>query len=154
MLKISKGCMYLNKGLKILIWIIVIFVILGIGGCVATIFIAKEAVNVVDEAFEEIEKEQEEKDKLLQKMFEKAKVKENKDEYTYEVIYEVTNDTDVTFEYIEVEYSMYDKNGTKLGSSFTNITNIAPNQKFQVKLDLYEEGTASYKIDKISSTAL
>lgn len=143
----------MKKGLKIFLWVIVILGILGIGGCVATIFVANEAVKVVDESIQEVEQKQNEEDALLQAMFDKAVVTENKNDYSFEVVYEVTNDSDITFDYIEVEYSMYDANGTKLGGSFTNITDIAPNQKFQVKLDLYKEGTVSYKIDKVSSSA-
>ena len=143
----------MKKGLKIFIWIIVILSILGIGGCVATLFVANEAVKVVDESIQEVEQEQNEQDAILQAMFDKATITENKNDFSNQVHYEVTNDTEHTFDYIEVEYSMYDANGTKLGGSFTNITDIAPNQKFQVTLDLYEQGTESYTIDKISSSA-
>ena len=143
----------MKKGLKIFIWVIVILGILTIGGCVATLFVANEAVKVVDESIQEVEQEQANEDALLQAMFEKAVVTENKTDYSFEVVYEVTNDSDVAFDYIEVEYSMYDANGTKLGGSFTNITDIAPGQKFRVELNLYEEGTTTYKIDKISSSA-
>lgn len=143
----------MKKGLKIFIWVVVILSILGIGGCVATLFVANEAVKVVDESIQEVEQKQKDEDALVQAMFDKAVVTENKTDYSFEVVYEVTNDSDTKFDYIEVEYSMYDANGTKLGGSFTNITDIEPGQKFQVKLDLYKEGTVTYKIDNVSSSA-
>jgi len=143
----------MKKVLKIFLWIFVIIVILVVGGCAASLFVANEAVKVVDESITEAQEEQETHDAILKEMFDQAVITENKGDWSHEVIYTVTNSSDITFDYIEIEYSMLDKDGVKLGSGFDNITDIAPGQAFKVTIDLYLDGAETYVIDEISSSA-
>ena len=48
------------------------------------------------------------------------------------------NTTDKTIDYIEIEYKFI-KDGVTVDSSFTNETNIAPNEKVKVEIWTYEE---------------
>ena len=101
------------------------------------------------------EKKSDDKDKLLQAMLDKApKPVETKDDYSYTVEYTLTNDSDQTFDYIQISADVFDSKGVKLGNDMTNITDVKPNQTFKLKLDLYQEGVASYKITSITSDAL
>jgi hypothetical protein len=146
--------MKMKKFLKIVLGLVVAGVILAIGGVVVTLFAANEVVESVDTAIKEEEKKTDDKDALLQAMLDKAPAPvETKDDYSYTVEYTLVNDTGVDFDYIEVQYDVFDANNVKLGNSFTNISDVTNGQTFKVKLDLYQEGAASYKITSISSSA-
>jgi hypothetical protein len=145
----------MKKVFKIILGVVIAGVILAFGGCALTLFTAGKAVESVDKAIKQEEKKTEDKDALLQAMLDKApKPVETKDEFSYTVEYTLTNDTKETFDYIEVQYDVFDQNGVKLGNSFTNISDVTAGQVFKIKLDLYQEGAASYKITSISSSAL
>lgn len=139
--------------LKITLGVIVALVILGLGSCALTLFVANEAVEEVDKSIKEGEKETKNLDKELKGMLDKAKPEVKKDEWEYKVTYTLKNTTGKKIDYIEVEYDMIDKDGVKLGGSFTNITDIEPNEEFEIELDLYEDGTETYEISKITSSA-
>jgi hypothetical protein len=144
----------MKKFLKIVLGLVIAGVILAIGGVVVTLFAANEVVESVDTAIKEEEKKTDDMDALLQAMLDKAPAPvETKDDYSYTVEYTLTNDTGRDFSYIEVQYDVFDANGVKLGNSFTNISNVTNGQVFKIKLDLYQEGAASYKITSISSSA-
>jgi hypothetical protein len=140
---------------KIIIGVVIAGLLLVAGGIALTVFTAGKAVESVDKTIKHEQKKTEDKDALLQAMLDKApKPVETKDEFNYTVEYTLTNDTKETFDYIEVQYDVFDQNGVKLGNSFTNISDVTAGQVFKIKLDLYQEGAASYKITSISSSAL
>jgi hypothetical protein len=144
----------MKKVFKIVLGLVIAGVILAIGGVVVTLFAANEVVESVDEVIKEEEKKTDDKNALLQAMFDKAPAPvETKDDFSYTVEYTITNDTGVDFDYIEVEYDVFDANNVKLGNSFTNISDVTNGQTFKIKLDLYQEGASSYKITSISSSA-
>lgn len=143
----------MKKVFKIVAGIVIAVGVLAIGGCVLTIFTAKEAVEEIDKSIKKEEKKVANKDELLQAMLDKAQPVETKDEFSYSVEYTLINDTEETFDYIQLNADVFDSAGTKLGNNMTNITEVQPGQTFKLKLDLYQEGAASYKLTKISSTA-
>lgn len=144
----------MKKVFKIVIGLVIAVGVLAIGGIAFTLFAANEVVEEVDKTIKEEEKKAEDKDVLLQGMLDKAPAPvETKDEFSYSVEYTLLNDTGETFDYIQVDYDVFDANGVKLGNNFTNITDVTNGQTFKIKLDLYQEGAASYKITSISSNA-
>jgi hypothetical protein len=145
----------MKKIFKIIIGVVIAGVILAFGGCALTLFTAGKAVESVDKSIKQEQKKSDDKDKLLQAMLDKApKPVETKDDYSYTVEYTLKNDTDQTFDYIQISADVFDSKGVKLGNDMTNITDVKPNQTFKLKLDLYQEGASSYKITSITSDAL
>lgn len=140
---------------KIVLGIIIAVFVIGIGGIALTVFTAGKAVESVDKTIKQEQKKSNDKDKLLQAMLDKApKPVETKDDYSYTVEYTLKNDTGESFDYIQISADVFDKDGVKLGNNMTNITDVKPDQTFKLKLDLYQEGAASYKITSISSNPL
>lgn len=143
----------MKKTIKILAVVFTVVLILGIGGCALALFTANEAVETIDKEIKKVEQKTEDQDALLQGMLDKAQPVEKKDEFSYTVEYTLVNDTGEDFDYIQVEYDVFDANGVKLGNNFTNITDVKNGQTFKITLDLYQEGATTYKVTKISSTA-
>lgn len=141
----------MKKVMKIVVGIVIAVMILAFGGCALTLFTANKAVEEIDKSIKKDEKKEANKEELLQVMLDKAKPVETKDEFTYSVEYTLKNDTKESFDYIQLEADVFDKNGVKLGNNMTNITEVKPGQTFKLVLDLFQEGAASYKITKISS---
>jgi hypothetical protein len=140
---------------KIIIGVVIAGFLLVAGGIALTLFTAGKAVESVDKTIKQEEKKTENKDALLQAMLDKApKPVETKDEFNHTVAYTLTNDTKEDFDYIQLSADVFDKDGTKLGNNITNITDVKAGQTFKLKLDLYQEGAASYKITSITSDPL
>jgi hypothetical protein len=139
---------------KVILGVILGIVVLGFGGCALTLFTAGKAVDSVDKAIKEETKKSDDKDALLKVIFDKAKPVEKKDDFSYTVELTVTNDTKENFDYIEVQYDIFDANGVKLGNNFSNISNVTAGQTFKITLDLFQEEAASYKITSVSSSPL
>lgn len=71
------------------------------------------------------------------------------------VTYTLTNNTQDTFDYVEIDYDIFNKDGIKTNSDMTNITNVTPGQKFQLKLTLSSsDGESNWKVTGIYSDAL
>jgi hypothetical protein len=138
---------------KIIIGVIIALIILAIGGCVLTYYVADSAVESIDKSIKKDEQKQANKDELLKGMLAKAKVEEHKDEYSFTVDYTMVNDSKESFDYIQLNADVFDSKGTKLDNTMSNITNVQPGQTFKITLDLYEEGATTYKVTSISSTA-
>jgi hypothetical protein len=138
---------------KIILGIVIAGAVLVFGGCALTLFTANEVVEEVDKVVQEEVQKTEDKNAMLEKMLEEAgEPVVTRDEWTYTVEYTLTNNTGVDFDYIEVQYDVFDAEGVKLGNNFTNITDVTDGQKFKVTLDLYQEGAETYEITSISSS--
>ncbi len=141
----------MKKFFKIIVGIAAVLIILGVGGCAIMTYIVGSSI---DDTVTEMNEETESADEQLQAMLEKATFTDKKDEFSWVVEVLMENNTERDFDYIEIEYAMFDAEGVKIGSSFTNITDIKAGESFRMELDLYEEGVASYEVTKISSSAL
>jgi hypothetical protein len=106
-------------------------------------------------AKEPAKKEADDPDVLLKEMLEKAPAPVVKhDEYQNIVEYTLTNDTGYDFEYIEVQYDVFDKNNVKLANDYANISDVKNGQSFKVIIDMYQDGADHYEITKITTDAL
>lgn len=70
------------------------------------------------------------------------------------VTYVLTNDTKLTFDYVELNVDFYNKAGVKIDSEMVNTTNVTPGQKFQLQVNCMDETATSYKVSGIYSNAL
>lgn len=64
---------------------------------------------------------------------------------------EIKNNTDKTYNYVQVTFNLYDKSGAQLGTAVDNINNLEPNGTWKYKaLGLTTEKVDSYKFVEIS----
>lgn len=96
-------------------------------------------------------KDTSEQDALLEEMLLNAEVERDPNMFGDNEIYTLTNHTDLTFKAIYVNYEIYDANGVKLQSRSTNVRDITPGQKFQVKLTSFTSDADSFKITSITT---
>ena len=76
------------------------------------------------------------------------------DEYniSYYIEGTVKNNTDKKYSYVDIEFSVYDKDGNNLGSCYDNNSNLDPNGSWKFKAICSGEPSeiASYKLVEIS----
>lgn len=143
----------MKKFLKIVMAIVIAGGVLALGGCVFSVFLAGKAVESVDKTIKEDKAKTSDINSQLTAEMKKTKPVIKKEEYGgYKAEYTLKNPTKEKLDYIEVNYAVFDANHTKIGDSFTNITDIEAGQTFKVTLDIYEEGATTHEITSISST--
>lgn len=137
--------------------------VLGFGGCVATVLTVGTAVDSaveevdtamkeVDTAIKEIEVTSSKEKEALDKIFANAPEPiVEKGAFNYDVTYTFTNDSELDFDYIQMDADVLDKDGIKLGTALANITDVKAGQTFKMKLHLYQDGAESYEILKFTS---
>jgi hypothetical protein len=62
-----------------------------------------------------------------------------------------TNITDRTLSYAQIEFNIYDKYNTQVGSTMTNINNFEPHSKWEFEAPVIEETASTTKLKKITS---
>lgn len=113
--------------------------VLGLTGCVATMFLVGTTIEVVDETIQEVEQEGIELSNTyndLVQAIEWTVVTDSWGDTTVTGILE--NTTDEVIDYIEIEYEFV-KDGITVDSSFTNETDIEPNEKVKIEIITFEE---------------
>jgi hypothetical protein len=142
----------MKKAVKITLLVVGILAVLGFGGCVASMFLVGSAVN---ETVKEIDKKDNAEQKALDDMLKNApKPKVERNEYEYKVTYTFKNTSKINFDYIELQLNVFDKNGTKLDTNFTNITDVKSGQTFSMTVDLYQEGAEKFEVNSFSANPL
>lgn len=95
------------------------------------------------------------KDSELQAMLQASPaptfVKSDVDE---ELTYTLTNNTNDTFDYVELDVDFFNKEGVKIDDGMTNTTHVTPGQKFQLQVTTMDTNVASYKVVGIYSDSL
>lgn len=92
----------------------------------------------------------EEKDALLYEMLMNATIEQELNRFGNNEIYTLTNNTDITFDAIYVNYDIFDADGVKLKSRSTNVRDITPGQVFQIKLTSFDSKATAFNITSIS----
>ena len=72
------------------------------------------------------------------------------DQYTRYVVGKLRNNTDRTFNYVQVEISLYDDEGNVVGTTFDNVTNLEPGQVWKFKAIILEDSAKRFKVSDIS----
>jgi gas vesicle protein len=129
--------------LGILIGIVVI-----IGGCVAMF---SAGVSSVDKAVNQVNQETAKKDNKLKDMAKNISWEVKKGDFstTIEGIFENTSDEKI--DYIQFDYKLLDKDGTVVENSFTNETDIMPEEKRKVEIFVTANDFDKYEITAKSS---
>lgn len=122
---------------KLLKGILVVFGVAGLVvvlGMVATLFMANEAIEAVDESIQVMEQESQEEtiviDELVQAIQWEFSVDEVGDVVATGILENTTNQK---IDYVEIAYEFV-KDGVTIEESFTNATEIEPNEKVQIEI--------------------
>jgi len=71
--------------------------------------------------------------------------------YGYIVGY-LKNNTDRSYNYVQISFSLYDKNGNKVGSAFDNTNGLGPRETWKFKaLVMNDQEVESYKVEDITA---
>ena len=113
-----------------------VIMLVGMVGCVGSVFLVGNAVN---EAVEEVEQESVENSATYDELVQAIEWSMVTDEYGDTTLTGVlTNTTDKEIDYIEIEYKFI-KDGVTVDSSFTNEVNIGVGESAQIKIYTFEE---------------
>lgn len=136
----------MKKAFKVVLWIFAGGIILGFGGCVASGLLVGKAVKDVAV---ETSNENKERKKATDEMLKNAKITKKVDEFNgTDITYTFTNNSKFDFEYLELSLNAYDKEGTKLETNMSNITNIKKGQTFKITVNMYQEGYDHYDVNQ------
>ena len=72
------------------------------------------------------------------------------DQYSRYVVGKLRNNTDRTFNYVQVEINLYDGEGNVVGTTFDNVTNLEPGQTWKFKAVILDDSVKRFKIADIS----
>lgn len=92
------------------------------------------------------------KNELLLEMLNDAEVETQfeGEGWKYREIYTMTNNSDITFDSIELVYDIFDNNGVKIGSNFRYMKNVTPGQTFKMELiSLFKQDVGRYEVTDI-----
>lgn len=116
-------------------------------GCVAT----GVAIETVDQVATEIENENNAQQEAIDKMFENAEWEIVREEYLTKIVTTVENTSDVEIDYLEVNYKLYDEEGVVIEDSWTNATDILPNEKRKIEILVLEDEFVDWSYTVTSS---
>lgn len=71
------------------------------------------------------------------------------DEWSTKIIGTVTNNSGERASYVQVDYSLYDETGAKIGSAMANISGLEAGERWNFEAMSLESNVASYKLDKM-----
>ena len=121
----------MKKVLKGVLIALGVIMLVGMVGCVGSVFLVSTAV---DETITEMEQEIEENNATYDELVQAVEWNTVTDEFGFTTITGIlTNTTDKEIDYIEVEYKLV-KDGITVENSFINATDIQPGES--VKLDI------------------
>ena len=63
----------------------------------------------------------------------------------------VTNPTNKTLSYVQVEINLYDSSGAQVGSTMDNINNLEPRKTWKFKAVIMEDSAKSFKVKNITA---
>lgn len=143
----------MKKFFKVILWIFVGCTILGFGGCVVSTLVVGKAVKDVAV---DTSNENKARKKALEDMMKNApKPVVKTDEFNgTDITYTFKNTSKYDFDYIELTLNAYDKNGTKLDTNMSNITDIKKGQTFKITVNMYQENYDHYDVNAFTDSAL
>ena len=126
----------MKKVLKGVLIALGVIMLVGMVGCVGSVFLLSTAV---DETITEMEQEIEENNATYDELVQAVEWNTVTDEFGLTTITGVlTNTTDKEIDYIEVEYKLV-KDGITVENSFTNATDIMPGESVKIEISTTEE---------------
>lgn len=72
------------------------------------------------------------------------------DNYSTKITGKITNNTDKTYSYVQVTFSLYDSEGALLGTALANVNNLEAGGVWKFEAIGFESNVASYKLTDIT----
>lgn len=71
-------------------------------------------------------------------------------EFSNSIVGVVKNNTDKTYEYLQITFTLYDADGNVVDTAFTNVNNIKPGQTWKFEAMYFEESAVRWELDEIT----
>jgi hypothetical protein len=62
----------------------------------------------------------------------------------------VKNNTNKTYDYLQISFTLYDENDNVVDTAFTNINNVKPGQTWKFEAMYFEESAVRWELDEIT----
>ena len=62
----------------------------------------------------------------------------------------VKNNTNKTYDYLQISFTLYDANDNVVNTAFTNINNVKPGQTWKFEAMYFEESAVRWELDEIT----
>jgi hypothetical protein len=62
----------------------------------------------------------------------------------------VKNNTNKTYDYLQISFTLYDVDGNVVDTAFTNINNVKPGQTWKFEAMYFEESAVRWELDEIA----
>lgn len=72
------------------------------------------------------------------------------DDFSTKITGKITNNTDKTYSYVQVTFSLYDSEGALLGTALANVNNLEGGGVWKFEAVGFEQNVASYKLTDIT----
>ena len=126
----------MKKVLKGMLIALGVIMLVGMVGCVGSVFLVSTAV---DETITEMEQEIEENNITYDELGQAVEWNTVTDEFGFTTITGIlTNTTDKEIDYIEIEYKLV-KDGISVENAFTNATDFMPGESVKIEIYATEE---------------
>ena len=120
--------------------------IIALGIFIGVILLFTSCTAAFVSSADEVIKEEEKKTETLKENTVITITDAKMGEYWFEIYGTVENKNDVELDYVEIEYTCYDAEGTQIDSSFTNMTNVPAGATVKWNAQCLEDGTTSAKV--------
>ena len=71
-------------------------------------------------------------------------------EFSSSIVGVVKNNTNKTYEYLQISFTLYDANDNVVDTAFTNINNVKPGQTWKFEAMYFEESAVRWELDEIT----
>lgn len=71
-------------------------------------------------------------------------------EFSSNIVGVVKNNTNKTYDYLQISFTLYDANDNVVDTAFTNINNVKPGQTWKFEAMYFEESAVRWELDEIT----
>lgn len=71
-------------------------------------------------------------------------------EFSSSIVGVVKNNTNKTYDYLQISFTLYDANDNVVDTAFTNINNVKPGQTWKFEAMYFEESAVRWELDEIT----
>jgi hypothetical protein len=71
-------------------------------------------------------------------------------DFSSSIVGVVKNNTNKTYDYLQISFTLYDANDNVVDTAFTNINNVKPGQTWKFEAMYFEESAVRWELDEIT----
>ena len=73
-----------------------------------------------------------------------------KGDFSNNIVGVVRNNTDKTYDYLQISFTIYDEHGNVIDSAFANVNNVKPGSTWRFEAMFFNNNAASWELDEIT----